>query len=41
MDGKWYGDEVHGNSTVTDDFYKYFGGEDMKGIYLPIFYAII
>ena len=24
--GKWYGDEVHGNSTVTDDFYKYFGG---------------
>ena len=29
---KWYGDEVHGNSTVTDDFYKYFGGEDMKGI---------
>lgn len=30
--GKWYGDEVHGNSTVTDDFYKYFGGEDMKGI---------
>lgn len=30
--GKWYGDEVRGNSTVTDDFYKYFGGEDMKGI---------
>lgn len=30
--GKWHGDEVHGNSTVTDDFYKYFGGEDMKGI---------
>ena len=30
--GKWYGDEVHGNSTVTDDFYKYFGGEDMNGI---------
>ena len=30
--GKWYGDEVHGNSTVTDDFYKYFGGEDMKDI---------
>ena len=30
--GKWYGDEVHGNSTVTDDFYRYFGGEDMKGI---------
>ena len=29
---KWYGDEVKGNSTVTDDFYKYFGGEDMKGI---------
>lgn len=29
---KWYGDEVHGNSSVTDDFYKYFGGEDMKGI---------
>ena len=22
--GKWYGDEVHGNGTVTDDFYKYF-----------------
>ena len=30
--GKWYGDEVHSNSSVTDDFYKYFGGEDMKGI---------
>lgn len=30
--GKWYGDEVHGNSSVTDDFYKYFGGGDMKGI---------
>ena len=30
--GKWYGDEVHGNSSVTDDFYKYFGGDDMKGI---------
>ena len=29
---KWYGDEVHGNNTVTDDFYKYFGGEEMKGI---------
>ena len=29
--GKWYGDEVHGNSSVTDDFYKYFGSEDMKG----------
>ena len=29
---KWYGDEVHGNSSVTDDFYKYFGGEDMNGI---------
>ena len=23
--GKWYGDEVHGNGTVTKDFYKYFG----------------
>lgn len=22
---KWYGDEIHGNGTVTDDFYKYFG----------------
>lgn len=22
---KWYGDEVYGNGTVTDDFYKYFG----------------
>ena len=29
---KWYGDEVHGNNSVTDDFYKYFEGEDMKGI---------
>lgn len=29
---KWYGDEVHGNSTVTNNFYDYFGGEDMKGI---------
>ena len=25
--GKWYGDEIHGNGTVTDDFYKYFGME--------------
>lgn len=32
QNGKWYGDEVHGNNTVTDDFYKYFGGGDMKGI---------
>ena len=23
--GKWYGDEVYGNGTATDDFYKYFG----------------
>ena len=38
--GKWYGDEVHGNNTVTDDFYKYFGMDStdnkeddiMKGI---------
>ncbi len=22
--GKWYGDEVHSNGSVTDDFYKYF-----------------
>ena len=29
---KWYGDEVHGNSSVTNNFYDYFGGEDMKGI---------
>lgn len=29
---KWYGDEIHGNGSVTDDFHKYFGGEDMKGI---------
>ena len=29
---KWYGDEVQGNSSVTDNFYDYFGGEDMKGI---------
>ena len=29
---KWYGDEIHGNSSVTDDFYRYFGGDDMKGI---------
>ncbi len=29
---KWYGDEVHGNSSVTTNFYDYFGGEDMKGI---------
>lgn len=33
----WYGDEVKGNSTVTDDFYKYFGIQKggtstMKGI---------
>lgn len=30
--GKWYGDEVHGNSSVTDDFYRYFGmnGTDNK-----------
>ncbi len=25
--GKWYGDEVHGNSSVTDDFYKYFSAD--------------
>ena len=24
---KWYGDEVHGNSSVTDDFYKYFAAD--------------
>lgn len=34
---KWYGDEVHGNNSVTNDFYCYFGiqKEDMnimKGI---------
>jgi len=39
---KWYGDEVQGNSSVTDDFYKYFSvsgntdnnkeGDKMKGI---------
>lgn len=34
---KWYGDEVHGNNSVTNDFYSYFGirKEDknhMKGI---------
>ena len=22
---KWFGDEVHGNKAVTDDFFKYFG----------------
>ena len=22
---KWYGNEIHGNSTVTSDFYQYFG----------------
>ena len=40
--GKWYGDEVHSNGSVTDDFYKYFStsnsgnshkeGAAMKGI---------
>lgn len=34
---KWYGDEVKGNSTVTSDFYQYFGiqnesKKNMKGI---------
>ena len=24
---KWYGNEIKGNNTVTDDFYKYFGIE--------------
>ena len=24
---KWYGDEVQGNSSVTDDFYKYFAAD--------------
>ena len=24
-DGWWYGNEVHGTGTVTNDFYKYFG----------------
>ena len=28
--GKWYGDEVYGNGTVTDDFYKYFGMENSE-----------
>ena len=23
--GKWYGNEIYGNDTVTDDFYKYYG----------------
>ena len=27
---KWYGDEVYGNGTVTDDFYKYFGMENSE-----------
>ncbi len=36
-DSKWYGDETKGNSTVTSDFYQYFGiqkdsTESMKGI---------
>ena len=37
--GKWYGDEVHGNGTVTDDFYKYFGGEKImkKGIDISLY----
>ena len=25
--GKWYGDEVHSNGSVTDDFYKYFAAD--------------
>ena len=37
---KWYGDEVKGNNTITDDFYKYFGmvgsenkeGDKMNGM---------
>lgn len=29
---KWYGDETHGNGTVTDDFYKYFGLTSSKNI---------
>ena len=34
---KWYGDEVHGNNSVTTDFYQYFGIQKesetaMKGI---------
>lgn len=29
---KWYGNEVQGNSSVTDNFYEYFEGEGMKGI---------
>ena len=28
--GKWYGNEIHGNGTVTDDFYKYFGIENAE-----------
>ena len=41
LNGKWYGDEVHSNGSVTDDFYKYFaadtadnhkGADTMKGI---------
>lgn len=25
LSGTWYGDEVHGNGNVTDDFYNYYG----------------
>lgn len=32
---KWYGDETKGNSTVTDDFYKYFGIQREEPVNVP------
>ena len=38
---RWYGNEVQGNSSVTDNFYEYFEGEDMKGIDVSVHNGII
>ena len=38
---KWYGDEVISNNDVTDDFHKYYGGNEMKGIDVSIHNGVI
>ena len=44
---KWYGDETKGNSSVTTDFYKYFGTKkesdsmEMKGIDVSVHNGVI
>lgn len=38
---KWYGNEVESNNSVTDDFYQYYGGNEIKGIDVSIHNGII